>query len=178
MNSGNRKNTASIFYTNITKAWFDNSTPNSHRVEDRQYFEKNNIKYQFDGRNVVLDYSIKEKEVAEWLEKTFGGELYMLPRVNNPEGISTADYLFRNEYCDLKEINGIGRNTLFHAIEDHEKQAHNFIFDISKTKLTNNGITERLNKLYSLNKVRWLDKIIIIKENKLIKIVKRSDPSD
>lgn len=172
------KNIASIFYVDITKEWTNNPTPNSHKVEDRQYFKKDGIKYQVDGKNVVLDYSNKEKEVAEWLENVFGGELYMLPRVNNPEGIQTADYLFRNEYWDLKEINGTGKNILFHAIEDHERQAHNFIFDISKTKLTNNEIMERLDKLYSLNKVRWLDVIIIMKENELIKIVKRSDPSD
>lgn len=28
----------------------------------------------------------------------------MIPRVNKPDGIKTADYLFRNEYWDLKEI--------------------------------------------------------------------------
>ena len=174
----NDKNIANIFYVDITKDWTNNSTPNSHKVKDRQYFKKDGIKYQVDGKNVVLDYSNKEKEVAKWLENTFGGELYMLPRINNPEGIQTADYLFRNEYWDLKEINGTGKNILFHAIEGHERQAHNFIFDISKTKLTNNEIMERLDKLYSLNKVRWLDAIIIMKENELIKIVKRSDPSD
>ncbi len=33
----------------------------------------------------------------------------MLPRVNYPEGIKTADYLFRGEYWDLKEIYGNGK---------------------------------------------------------------------
>lgn len=51
----------------------------------------------------------------------------MLPRINNPKGIQTADYLWNGEYWDLKEINGNGKNILFHAVENHEKQAKNFI---------------------------------------------------
>lgn len=165
-------------YIDVTKEWLDSATPNSNIVEDRQYFEHEEIKYKVDDKNVVLDYSSKEREVAEWLESTFGGEIYMLPRINTPEGIKTADYLFKDEYWDLKEITGVGKNILFHAIEDHEKQAHNFIFDISKTKLSNNEIIERLNKLYSIKKVDWLNKIIVKREEKIIKITKRSDPSD
>lgn len=174
----NKKNIGNINYIDITNDWLQNATPNSHKIEDRQYFEKDNIKYQVDDKNVVLDYSDKEKEVAGWLESTFGGELYMLPRVNNPEGISTADYLFRNEYWDLKEISGTGKNILFHAVENHEKQAHNFIFDITKSSLTDDEVMKRLNKLYSLEKIKWLEKVIIKKEKELIKITKRSDPSD
>lgn len=165
-------------YIDVTKEWLDSATPNSNIVEVRQYFEHEGVKYKVDGENVVLDYSSEEREVAEWLESTFGGEIYMLPRINTPKGIKTADYLFKDEYWDLKEINGIGKNILFHAIEDHEKQAHNFIFDISKTKLSNNEIIERLNKLYLTKKVDWLNKIIIKREEKIIKITKRSDPSD
>lgn len=165
-------------YIDVTREWLDSATPNSNIVEDRQYFEHEGIKYKVDDKNVVLDYSSKEREVAEWLESTFGGEIYMLPRINTPEGIKTADYLFKDEYWDLKEITGVGKNILFHAIEDHEKQAHNFIFDISKTKLSNNEIIERLNKLYSIKKVDWLNKIIVKREEKIIKITKRSDPSD
>ena len=66
----------------------------------------------------------------------------------------------------MKEINKTGKNILYHAIEDHEKQAHNFIFDITKTKLINDEIIERVNKLYSFKKVSWLEKVIIKRENK------------
>lgn len=30
-------------------------------------------------------------------------------RINKPDGIMTADYLFRNEYWDLKSITGCGK---------------------------------------------------------------------
>ena len=100
-------------YTDVTKNWIENANPNSHRVLTSGYFIFKQKKYKVDGKNVILDYSKKEKEVAEWLEDTFGGELYMLPRVNYPEGIKTADYLFRGEYWDLKEINGNGKTFSF-----------------------------------------------------------------
>ena len=82
-------------YLDITKEWINNAKPNSHKVKNRHYFEYEKVKYRVDNKNVVLDYSDKEKEVAIWLENTFGGEIYMLPRINNTEGIQTADYLFR-----------------------------------------------------------------------------------
>lgn len=94
------------FCEDVTDYWFKSSISNTHEVKDGMYFEHNGIKYVVDGKNVVLEYSLKELEIAEWLENTFGGEIYMLPRVNQSFGIQTADYLFRGEYWDLKEISG------------------------------------------------------------------------
>ncbi len=166
-------------YNDVTQEWLDNATPNSHIVQDKDYFESiDGNKYFVDGKNVVLDYSNKEKEVAEWLENTFGGEIYMLPKINKPDGIMTADYLYKNELWDLKEINGVGKNILFHAIEKHEKQAHNFIFDATNSKLTNVEILQRLDKLYSIKKVNWLEQIIVKRKNEIIIITQKSSPSD
>ena len=36
----------------------------------------------------------------------------MLPRINDLEGIQAANYLFRGEYWDLKEITRKGKHTL------------------------------------------------------------------
>lgn len=160
-------------YNDITTLWIENANPNSHKVLNAEYFVFKKNKYRVDGKNVILDYSKKEKEVAEWLESTFGGELYMLPKVNNPSGIQTADYLFKNEYWDLKEINGNGKNIFFHAVEKHEKQSHNFIFDVSNSILSIDEIDARINLLYKLPKMKWLDKIIIKKGKSLIKIIQK-----
>lgn len=83
-----------INYIDVTDEWICNATPFSHEVKDQNYFEHNCIKYYVDSKNVVLDYSKKEKEVALWLEETFRGEIYMLPRINKPDGIKTAGYLW------------------------------------------------------------------------------------
>lgn len=152
-------------YLDVTKEWLDTATLNSHMVQDRHYFEKDNVKYQVDGENVVLDYSNKEKEVAEWLENTFGGEIYMLPRVNNPEGIQTADYLFRGECWDLKEITSKSKQALYHSVYKKKKQSNNFIFDITNSDLTLDNIKQQINNLYKRKDCEFINKIIIKKDN-------------
>lgn len=145
------------------------STPNSHKIKDAEYFEnaKGN-KYYVDGKNVVLDYSESEKNVANWLKETFGGEIYMLPRVNIPEGIQTADYLFRGEKWDLKEIKSTGKNVLDNRVNGLKKQANNFIFDISNTTISIKKIKNQIDKLYESPNRKWINKIMLIKNQKLI----------
>ena len=88
-------------YEDITEKCFNNKYK-KYYVIDAKYFCVGKKKYFVDGKRVVLDYSDKEKEIAKWLGKTFGWKIYMLPRINEPEGIQTADYLFKGEYWDLK----------------------------------------------------------------------------
>lgn len=145
------------------------STPNSRKIKDAEYFEdaKGN-KYYVDGKNVVLDYSESEKNVANWLKETFGGEIYMLPRINIPEGIQTADYLFRGEKWDLKEIKSTGKNVLDNRVNGLKKQANNFIFDISNTTISIKEIKNQIDKLYESPNRKWINKIMLIKNQKLI----------
>lgn len=175
----NKKSTINnVDYVDVTKEWLNNATPNNHKVEDRQYFEKDGVKYQIDGKDVVLDYSIKEKEVAEWLENTFGGEIYMLPRINNPQGIQTADYLFENEYWDLKEITGSGKHTLDSAIKKKKSQSNNFIFDISNSKMTLEMVSRQSELIYKSKDRKWIDKIIVKQNKKVIIVYKRIKKRD
>ena len=159
---------------NITKSFIRKSTPNSHEVKDAKYYEdaKGN-KYYVDGKNVVIDYSVSEKNVANWLKETFGGEIYMLPRINKPDGIQTADYLFRGEYWDLKKITGKGKNTLDSAINKKKSQSNNFIFDISNSEITLEAIDKQLSSIYENKYRKWIDKIIVKQSNNVIVINKR-----
>lgn len=162
-------------YVDVTQEWLDNAMPNSHKVKDRQYFEKDGIKYQVDGKNVVLDYSNKEKEVAEWLENTFGGDVYMNPRVNYPKGINTADYYWNDEYWDLKEIQGSTSviRAVDNSIKDYKEQTSNFIIDATCCKLDNdiiiNQVKNTFNKQHKLYR-EWVNKIIVKRDNELIKV--------
>lgn len=160
-------------YTDVTNEWIINAKPNTYIVKDRKYFEHNGIKYKVDNKNIVLDYSDKEKEVAIWLENTFGGEIYMLPRINKPDGIQTADYLFRGEYWDLKKITGKGKNTLDSAINKKKSQSNNFIFDISNSEITLEAIDKQLSSIYENKYRKWIDKIIVKQNNNVIVINKR-----
>lgn len=165
-------------YIDITSEWLETATPNSHIVEDRQYFEYKGNRYNVDGKNVVLDYSSQEKNIAKWLENTFGGEIYMLPRINNPDGIQTADYLFRGEYWDLKEITGKGKHTLDSAIKKKKSQSNNFIFDISNSEITVESINKQLNLIYKSKDRKWVDKIIVKQNKNVIVINKRKQKRD
>lgn len=152
-------------YIDITSEWLETATPNSHIVEDRQYFEYKGNRYNVDGKNVVLDYSSQEKNIAEWLENTFGGGIYMLPRINNPEGIQTADYLFRGEYWDLKSISGKSKQVIYHSIYKKKTQSNNFIFDVVSSELDINELQKQIYKLYNRKDTEFLQKIILKKEN-------------
>ena len=160
-------------YIDVTSIWINNAKPNSHKVKDKMYYKHNGVIYKVDNKYVVLDYSKKEREIAEWLENTFGGEIYMLPRINYPKEISTADYLFNGEKFDLKEINGNGKRILDNILKSKKKQANNFIIDISKSKIEIESIKYQINKIYNDTKRTWINIIILIKNNELIKIYKR-----
>lgn len=161
-------------YKDITQEWLDNATPNSHIVKDAEYFTtEEGTKYHVDGKNVVLDYSDNEKEVAEWLENTLGGEIYMVPRVNKPDGIKTADYLFRDEYWDLKSIEGNSNSTLDSAIKKKKSQAKNFVFDVSNSEISRESMKKQINNIYKNKNRQWVDKILVKRNNDVIVINKR-----
>lgn len=158
-------------HIDITSEWIKNKRPNSHKVIDRNYFKDDygNI-YRVDNKNVVLDYSDKEKEIAIWLENTFGGRIYMLPRVNSPIGIQTSDYLFRNEKWDLKEINGKSNQVLYHSIYNKSKQSKNFILDITNSELSFEIAKKQIKKIYKRTDLPFIDKIILKKNNNFLYI--------
>ncbi|MCM1052834.1 MAG: hypothetical protein NC483_02520 [Ruminococcus sp.] len=160
-------------FIDVTNDMIEKAIPNNHIVKDRLYFEYENKRYFVDGKNVILDYSLEEKEIALWLESTFGGKIYMLPRINVPENIVTPDYLWNNEYWDLKEIYGNGKHTLDTSIKKKRNQSNNFILDISHSKLSIKEAIRQLNLIFLSKNRKWVNIIILVKNRKLIKIYKR-----
>lgn len=160
-------------YVDVTKEWLKKNNINNYKIKDMNYFEYENIKYIVDGKNVVLDYSKKEKEVAEWLVKNFGGLIFMCPRVNSPDNISTPDYFWNGEKWDLKCINGYGKRAIEDAIKNKNRQACNFIFDITDSKIEYNNLQNQLQKIYKSKTTDFVDKIVCKKGNDVIFIYKR-----
>ena len=67
------KEVKNVNYIDITKK----NKFNSRKILDKNYFkDSKGFKYKVDGKNVVLDYSKKEKDITIWLKKTFGGKIY------------------------------------------------------------------------------------------------------
>ena len=162
-------------YIDITKEWLNKPKSKKYKVKEQLYFDYNHKRYHVDNKNVILDYNQKELEIAKWLVKIFGGKIYMLPRINKPDGIKTPDYLWNNEYWDLKEIKSSGTRAVDNRINGTKSQTSNYILDFSKNVLTNKEIVKKVANIYNSPERNWVNKIIIIKDNKLLKVLKRKD---
>ena len=132
------------------------------------------VKKKVDGKNIVLDYSKSELECAKWLEETFGGKIYMCPRVNIPEVIKTPDYIWNGEYWDLKEIKIGSKRVIDSRLNGKQKeQSNNYIIDISNNTLPNIAIINQIKNVFNSKSRQWLKKIIVVRNKKLVMVLKR-----
>lgn len=97
----------------------------------------------------------------------------MCPRVNVPESIKTADYYWNKEYWDLKEIKGNSKRSVDNKIKYQKNQCANFIIDNSKYLITNNEAIKQIKKIFNDPKRKWIKKMILIENDKLICYFKR-----
>lgn len=165
-----RTNTQSR-YNDITNQ-FDFSK--KYEIKGKQYYKaEDGTKYNVDGKHVILNPTEREKEVAEILGKVYGGQVNIIPRVNEPSNIKTPDYIINNERFDLKEITGSGKYVIECNIRKKKNQANNFIIDITNTKMDIKEIERQIASIYISKRYLWVDKIFIVKENDIIKAYKR-----
>lgn len=157
-------------YISVKDKWLSNVDPRKTKVTEMNSWEHNGQKYQVDGKHVVLDYSQREKEVGEWLSKTFGKHVQMAPRVNYPKDIPTPDYLIDGMKFDLKEISGSGKNVFDNASKKAKEQAENIVFDITKTPLAEQEIANRLEEIYKSGR-RGLNIAVLKRSDELIDIL-------
>lgn len=158
-------------YVSVKDKWLSKVDSSKAKVSEMNFLEHNGQKYQVDGKHVVLDYSQKEKAVGEWLSKTFGKHVQIMPRVNFPEKIPSPDYLVDGLKFDLKEISGSGKGVVDGNLRKTKQQSENIVFDVTRTKLSNDEILSQLEKVYNLNR-RGLGIAIIKDGEKLIDILK------
>lgn len=161
-------------YVDVTEKILANFGTKKCKVIEQQFFEdENGNKYKIDNKDVKIKADKKEREVAELLGKIYGEEVKLVPVVLNPKGIQTPDYIVNGEKFDLKEIAGNGKNTLDTAISKKRRQSNNFIFDISKTEMNEEEAISQIERIYNSKNREWVNKIILIKQNKVIKIFER-----
>lgn len=162
-------------FTDITGRWYPDANPNSHPVLELQEYASDGATYKVDGHNVVLDHDAHEKEIAELLEREVGGEIYLVPRVNNPQGVSTPDYLFHGRGYDLKTLSEkAGPNTMFQRVKKAKRQSRNFIIDVSDTKLDRETIAQQISKIFWSENTRFVDEIVIINDGRIVQVAKRA----
>lgn len=151
-----------------------NKDKKEYKVEEQPYFvDENNNKYKVDGKHVIMSPTNREKEVAKLLGEIYGGKIKIIPRVNEPTNIKTPDYIIRGERFDLKEIVGNGRYVIQGNLKGKEKQANNFVIDISKSEMETIEAIEQIRSIYKSKHYTWVDKILLIKGENVLKIYKR-----
>ena len=96
----------------------------------------------------------------------------MVPRVLNPSGIKTPDYIIDGEKLDLKVVNSRGRNAFYNALRKSKKQADRFIFEL-KDEFEEEWLNEQINSIFGSNHYRGVKEIIIYSNGKIIKAIKR-----
>ena len=173
-------NLDSLKFIDVTMKWLDSARPNYYEIEiENKYIDDNGIKHPLKGKENIHFPSANSDEikVANWLNDTFGGKIKLIPSftaINNyRNGVSSPDFIWNDEKWDLKTPIGNGPNTLNKMIEKKEKQAHNFIFDISKTRMTKELAIRQIKQIFYSNYRSWVDTVILIDDNVLICILKR-----
>ena len=120
-------------YKDITEQF---NSVKKYKVKQQQYYkDTQGTKYFVDGKNVLMETSDREKEVAKIKKKAFGGQVNIIPRINNPASIKTPDYIINKERFDLKEITGKGKYVIEGNLRKKKNQANNFIIDVTNTKM-------------------------------------------
>ncbi|MCI8396686.1 MAG: hypothetical protein HFJ52_03215 [Clostridia bacterium] len=158
-------------YIDITDKY---STKKHYQLRKQEYFiDDKGIKYNVDGKHVILKPTQKEIEVAKLLGQTYGGKVNIIPRINEPSGIKTPDYIINREKFDLKEIKGNGKSALYDAIGKQRRQADNFVFDISNAEINKERAIEQIKSIYYSNHRKWVHTLILMKDSKILKIFKR-----
>ncbi len=168
-----KKPTAPEAYEDVTEEWYAAATPNSHQVANMRDWTVDGVTYHVDGNHVVLDHSPHEKAVAELLEQEFGGEFFMVPRINSPSGIRTPDYFFRARSFDLASPEGKGKNTIFDAAAKKKGQAENLIIDLSKCPLPDSEVMRQVSLVYRSNHTRFVNEILLLRDEKVVRILRK-----
>lgn len=135
------------------------------------------VTYKVDGKFVKLDFSQKEYDIACLLSTSLNQNVGIVPKVLYPQNISTPDYIIENSKYDLKEPVGKGKNTIYDMVNKKKKQAENFIIDVSNTPLEDEEIKRQINNIYNSKHTDFVNRIILIKNGKIVKIYDRQKKS-
>lgn len=160
-------------YDNITDKILNKGKQKYKLTEQQYYIDEDGTRYNVDNKYVILKPTEREKEVANMLGELYGGKIKIIPRVNEPKNIKTPDYIVKNKRYDLKQINGNGKYVIQGNLKGKQKQADNFIIDITNSKLNTEEAINQIQNIYSSKHYLWLDRIILLKDKEFLKIYKR-----
>lgn len=163
-------------YESILNEMRRNATPNSHEVKELNKFILNGKIYDATVDELIFSYTKKEKEIAELIERTFGGETFLLPNMGNYNNKKVSDYFWNDERWDLKEIkkDTKGKNAFTNQAKKAKGQSNNIIIDIQSEEFKNEKrIYKELSRIYGSEDYKYIDKVMVIKDNYIFGVYKR-----
>lgn len=163
-------------YKDITKSWLKEKNNELGKCTNKYYFidQKYKAIHIVDGKNVILDHSKSEEEIARFYAKTKNINVKMLPRIINPKGIKVADFIEETSGItwEIKEpiSNTIG-TTIHNQFKNQKEKAHNFIIDMHLSNMKIKTAIEEIGKEYE--RYDWIEEVILLKNLKVKKVFKK-----
>ena len=134
-------------------------------------FYKDGQRYEIDNHHVKFEPSQHEREIAEVLAEQLHERVILQPKIEYPKGIKMPDYVIRGKSYDLKTITGSGKNIIDNNVKKNEKQAKNFIFDITNCKLSEDDLVNQVE--FVMWRRSFVDKIIFVRNKQIIRVFER-----
>lgn len=133
-------------------------------------------RYVVDGHNVVNDHSEYEMHIGKVIAEFYHIPVWMVPRINDPKGISVPDLFVGNDKInvDIKTPEGNGRNTLKNMLKHKKKQASVFLYDVSKTSLGDEEIKRQVKGIFNSTDTRFVKEIFIMRNDRMIMSYKKN----
>lgn len=160
-------------YRDSTDEWKEVSPEQAKNVTDLKEYEIGGRKYVVDGRNVVLDYKPYERKIAEIIAKKYGKSVQMIPRIINPKGKKTADFLIDGILYDLKTPEGNGKNTIDGILKTGKGQAERFILSLDKTPMDMSEIMRQLVNTFKTDHLKFMKEVVIYKNDNILNVFQR-----
>lgn len=169
-------------YDDVTQKWLKKATPDSQKIILDDYFMTDDgIKHPIKYREKISIATIDSKEykMAELLEKTLGGTIHLIPRIETQKGykglvkVSTPDYRWNGSRWDLKTpgLEGKFENSLerFLKKKNAKIQAKKYIINYSAfIDKTDSEILKVVED--TLRNRNWVESLIVVKDKRIIKI--------
>ena len=160
-------------FEEITQEWVSNPITPAVRV-DALTFERDGVRYTVHGKDVVLDHDNHEKAVADLLSSRLNCPVYLLPRVNKPEGIRSPDIFMSGKVYDMKTAKKtISKGPIFKRVKDGVPQAQNSIIDITFEHLSEDVIKREIERVYHSADTRSIDVVILVDDMEIRHIYRR-----
>lgn len=156
----------------ITQEW-TRTKGTKGTVAERQEYIVNGMTYKVDGKHIILRPTKQERKIAAILSGKYGKHIEFVPQVMTPQGIQTPDYLVDGECFDLKSPTGRSKDLLYNVVSKKMKQASSFIFDVTDCPLSEDAVIKQAEALYFSRHTRFVDKIVIMKNDEILKVYGR-----